>query len=377
MIEIEEIDRIIESRLKSLDFCYQCGICSGLCPLSFVSAFRPRKFIIGAQIQPEKVLNSDILWQCTTCNACVIRCPEGVEPPQVAMSLRSKMVEEGRIPKGVQEALEGTFKHYNPWGIPKSKRANWAKDLNIKHVSNSDLLYFVGCAPSYDTRNQSIAKAIVKIFQKAGVNFGILGEEEKCCGNSVRTLGEEGLFQMLAEENTQTFNKYNKNKKIVTTSPHCYSTFKNDYSLNNEVLHYSELLTHLLEEGKIVFSKEKEKTIIKVTYHDPCYLGRHNGVYDAPRFVLNSLPGVELVEMERTKERSFCCGGGGGRMWVDVEEQRRPSEIRVEEALKSGAEVLVSACPFCLTNFEDAVKILNVEDKIKIKDLAELVSELI
>lgn len=374
MVEVEEIDRIVESRLASLNLCYQCAKCSGICPLSPISAFRPRKLVIESQLRPETVYQSETLWQCTTCRACVTRCPEGVDIPEIVASLRSKMIEDGRIPQEIADTLENIYKRNNPWGSPKSERAAWAKDLNIKHVSEgADLLYFVGCVPAYDPRSRKIAEAMVNVFNQAGVNFGILGNDERCCGDSARRLGEEGLFQLLAEENAQTFNEHHV-ETIVTTSPHCYNVFKNEYpDFKGEVSHYTQFLAKLLEEGKLKFTPSNAERVT-VTYQDPCYLGRYNKVYDPPRTVLESIPGIELVEMERSGEDSICCGGGGGRMWIESGlEEERLSEIRLKQALNTGAKILVTACPFCLLNFEEAVKILDVEDQIEIKDLMELV----
>lgn len=394
MVDIEQIDAVVASRLRTLSHCYQCGICSGSCPLSFTTKFRPRAFVLAAQAEDnESLLNSDLLWQCTACNACVSRCPEGVRPPEIIMSYRSRMVESGRVPQAVSDVLNNIYKRSNPWGIHKQERAKWAEGLKIKHIAEgAEVLYYVGCAPSFDPRNQKVAKALANIFNKAEVDFGILGNDEKCCGDSARRLGEEGLFQLLAEENNAIFQEH-KVERVVTTSPHCYHVFKNEYHellagggaggttaaikqpqkyQLKEVLHYSQLLEMLLQQGRLVFTDGPSLT---VTYHDPCYLGRHNGIYEAPRAVLKAIPGIKLVEMKRNKERSFCCGGGGGRMWVETAEEERLSERRLKEALATGAQLLITACPFCTINFEEAVRTLKAEDSIKVMDLSELVSE--
>lgn len=380
MVYIEQIDAVVASRFKTLPYCYQCGICSGSCPLSFVTKFRPRAFVLAAQNELSELVNSELLWQCTTCNACVLRCPEGVKPPEIIMSFRNKLIEGGQAPQAVSDTLNNIYKRSNPWGMPKQERAQWAKGLNVKPMAAGvELLYYVGCAPSYDPRNQKVAKALVKVLNHAGVDFGILGEEERCCGDSARRLGEEGLFQFLAEENNQIFQEH-KVERVVTTSPHCYNVFKNEYPevlqgyQVKEVLHYSQLLEMLIKQKRLNFS---DGPSLRVTYHDPCYLGRHNGVYEAPRAVLNAIPGIRLVEMRRNRERSFCCGGGGGRMWVETEEkeEERLSVIRLKEALATSAQVLVTACPFCTLNFEEAVTTLKAEDSIRVMDLAELVSE--
>jgi len=384
MVDVEEIDAVTVSRLKTLSYCYQCGVCSGSCPLSSITSFRPRAFMsrLGEALAslesgtPDDSI-SELLWHCTTCNACVRRCPEGVRPPDIIISYRSRMVENGQIPQAVSDTLNHIYKRSNPWGSPRTERANWAKDLKIKPMAKgTKFLYYVGCAPSYDPRNQRVAKALVNILNSAGVDFGILGNDERCCGDSARRLGEEGLFQFLAEENSKIFQEL-RAERVVTTSPHCYHVFKNEYPevqpdfRMKEVLHYSQLLEMLLQPGKLAFS---EGPALRVTYHDPCYLGRHNGIYEPPRAVLNALPGIELVEMKRNRERSFCCGGGGGRMWVETREDERLSEIRLKEALATDAQFLITACPFCTINFEEAVGTLNAQDSIQVVDLAELVS---
>ncbi|MCR4403702.1 MAG: (Fe-S)-binding protein [Candidatus Acetothermia bacterium] len=372
MIEVEEIDRIVAERFLSLDYCYQCGRCTGVCPISAVSEFRPRKFLLGAQMDRAELLESALLWQCSTCDACVKVCPQKVKPPEVITSLRSRLVETGHLPQGVADALENIYRRNNPWGLPKGERAEWASGLSLRRFEQGlEWLWFVGCAASYDPRSQAVAKALVKILDHAGVEAGFLGEEERCCGDSARRLGEEGLFQLLAEENSAQLNETGA-EKILTTSPHCYSVFSNEYpKLNGRVWHYTQLLAELVRAGRLAFAPGEE---LVVTYHDPCYLGRHNNIYEEPRAVLRAIPGVRLVEMARNREQSFCCGGGGGRMWVETEEREHPGAVRVREALASGAMVLVTACPFCLINFEEAVKSLSAEGALQVLDLAELVS---
>lgn len=373
MVEVEEIDRIVAERLLSLDYCYQCGRCSGVCPISVVSDFRPRKFMLAAQLDQSAPLESGLLWQCTTCDACVKVCPQKVKPPEVITSLRSRLVEAGQLPQGVADALENIYRRNNPWGLPKNERAKWADGLSLRRFERGmEWLWFVGCAPSYDPRSQEVAKSLVKILNHAGVEAGFLGEEERCCGDSARRLGEEGLFQLLAEENSAQLNEAGA-EKILTTSPHCYNVFLNEYpKLNEEVWHYTQLLAELVQAGRLVFAEPAEE--LTVTYHDPCYLGRHNDIYEEPRAVLRAIPGIRLVEMPRNREQSFCCGGGGGRMWVETEEREHPGAVRVREALSTGAKVLVTACPFCLINFDEAVKSLDAAESLEVWDLAELVS---
>ncbi len=381
LLDVEQIDRIVIERLRRLDYCYQCAQCSGVCPMSTLSDFRPRKFMILAQLDPDKAMNSELLWQCSTCYACVAVCPQDVKPPEVITSLRSKRVETGKLPQEVSDALTFIYKRGNPWGMAKADRAAWAEGLPLKtYEPGTEWLWYVGCAPSYDPRNQRVAKALVHIFSKAGLDVGFLGTEERCCGDSARRLGEEGLFQLLAAENSMLFDELEV-KRLVVTSPHSYHVMKNEYpkpaktnGKGREVHHYSQLLAQLIRANQLSFAEPGEE--LTVTYHDPCYLGRRNGVFDEPRFVIDSLPGVKLVEMPRNRQKSFCCGGGGGRMWIETKgERERPGVVRVREALETGAQAIVTTCPFCTIHFDEAVKTLGVEDEIQVIDLAELVSQ--
>lgn len=373
MIEVEELDRLIARRLASLDYCYQCGRCTAVCPASLTGPFRPRKVMLAAQTEPARLLESDLIWECTTCNACVRVCPQEVKPPEVIVSLRSRRVESGCLPRGVTDALENIYRRRNPWGSPRSERAAWAEGLPLRPFApGMEWLWFVGCSPSYDPRNQAVARALVRIFVRTGLEVGFLGGEERCCGEPARRLGEEGLFQFLAEENSGQFSGLGA-RKILTTCPHSYHAFKNEYpAIKSEVWHYTQLLAELIRDRRLALADPAEE--LTVTYHDPCYLGRHNGVYDEPRSVLGAIPGVELVELPRHRERSLCCGGGGGRTWVSLKEKERASELRVREALGTGARMLITACPFCTCHLDEAVKTLNVEAQIEVLDLAELVA---
>ena len=358
--------------------CIQCGKCSAGCPVSLIKPLNIRQLIAKITVHRdlESIFEQPELWDCTTCSVCTLRCPRGLEPHELVIAIRSTLAEEGNIPAAARDALEATLKQGNPYGQVRSQRAEWAADLDVKDFSQGDkaeVLYFAGCAPSYDPRVQEVARALVKIFTRAGVDFAILGNEETCCGSEIRRMGEEGLFEMLKEHNLGSFTRYGV-RQIVTTSPHCYHAIKNEYQDSNlEVRHYTQLLAELIEKEKLTFSKEVKK---RVAYQDPCFLGKQNLVFDEPRFVLRSIPGVTLVEFERSRERSLCCEGGGGRQWVDVSDsQERLADIRVEEALELGEEVLATACPFCLLNLEDAVKTLDVGKRLQVKDIAELVLE--
>lgn len=355
--------------------CIQCGMCTGSCPVARKANLNIRRYMREVSASGKISIHpQDELWSCTTCATCGIRCPKEIVPYDFLIDIRSLVVEKGQIAPTLRDALEEVFKNGNPWGRIRSKRSEWTEGLNIKHVSQGvDILYFVGCTPAYDPRIQEVARSLVKCFEKAGINFGTLGNEENCCGNEVYGMGEKGLFEFLVEENTKVLNKYNV-KQVVTSCPHSYHSFKNRYGQTSfEVLHHTQLLAHLISKGEIAFSRELNKTVI---YHDPCFLGKQNDVYNEPRGVLESVPGVKLVEFDRSRERSLCCEGGGGRMWVDIPGERL-AETRVKDAAEAGAEVLATACPFCLLTFEDAVKTTGLEGEIQVMDIAELLSQAI
>lgn len=359
-----------------LSGCMQCGSCTGGCPIALKAKLNVRRIIRSVMIF-EGIglpLEEGMLWGCTTCSTCENICPRKIKPDELLVGLRNIFVEEGRVPPTVRDALESIYKHGNPWGRIRDKRSEWAQDLKIKHASEGvDLLYFVCCSACYDTRVQEVAKAISTILNLTGINFGTLGNEESCCGSEVYNLGEAGLFELLVEENVNLFEKYDA-KGLITTSPHCFHAFKNRYgSVNFEVLHYTQYITELLDKDKLKLTREIDGS---VTYHDPCYLGKRNAIYDEPRKILESIPGLKLVEMDRSRETSLCCEGGGGRMWMDIPGVRL-AEIRVKEAVRTGANILATACPFCLLNLEDAVKTTGNEDKLQVLDIAEIVLKVI
>lgn len=355
--------------------CLQCGKCVGGCPISSKSKLNSRKLMREALLHniSENLKEKKEIWDCTSCSTCSERCPRGLEPSKLIRALRGYMIEEGHIGKAIIEALESTYKHGNPFNMPKQKRLDWAEGMSLKKASESDTLYYVGCAPSYDDRVKNVAKSLASCLEKAGINYGVLGVEEVCCGSEIRRLGEEGLFEELSENLKNSFEKYGI-KRIITTSPHCYNSLKNEYNLEGiQVFHYSQIIAKALEEGKLKIKKEFKK---RVTYHDPCYLGKVNKVFDEPRTILKSIPGIEFLEFDRSREKSMCCEGGGGRMWVEPEANTtRLAEIRVKDALEIGAEIIAVSCPFCLLTLEDAVKTSDLEEKIKVKDVTELLIE--
>ncbi len=362
-----------------LNLCIQCGTCTGGCPVKFRSPLNMRRLVRQAAFtdNPASLFKRPELWACTTCSTCTLRCPTGVKNVDLIMGIRNFLARQGEVPSTIREALENTLLHGNPWGRFRDRRADWAKDLGLKILgeATSETLLYVGCAPSYDPRVQNVSTALVRIFQKAGLDIGILGRKESCCGNEIRRMGEEVLFKKLAKDNTALFKKLGI-RRIITISPHFFHAFKNDYpDLGIPVQHYTQAIAELIEMGKLKPSKE---LILLATYHDPCFLGKQNKVFDEPRKVLTSLPGLEYADMERSKERSLCCEGGGGRMWAEGgTEGTRNGEIRIKEAMSLGAKLLATSCPFCLLTLEDAVKISGAADRIVVKDIAELVAEAI
>jgi len=322
-------------------------------------------------------IESEDIWRCTTCGSCPQRCPRGVGTIDVSLSLRRIAWGAGISPAPIHTVNVSLSAEGNPLREARDRRADWAKGLSVKtFTEGTEILYFPCCYPSYDSRLKKVAIATANILNRAGVDFGILGPKENCCGESIRKTGDEALFRHLARENIKTFID-NGVKKILVSSPHCYHTFKNEYpefKVNFEVIHVSQYLFELINEGRLELTKEYSK---KVTYHDPCYLGRHNGIYDEPREVLKKVPGLELIEMADSREDSLCCGGGGGGIWMDVPKGERFSDLRLEQAIEVGAEVLVTACPYCITNFEDSRLTREDSEVIEIKDITEVIQEAI
>jgi len=372
----EAIDAIKEAGGEAFKLCYQCGLCDTACPWNRVRTFSIRKIVRQAQFGLAEI-ESENIWLCTTCGNCPQRCPRGVGIIDVGKSLRRIAAEAGVFPTPIGSVRASLGAEGNPVGEQREKRADWAEGLSIKtFTEGTEILYFPCCYPSYDPRLRKVATATANILQKAGVDFGILGPKENCCGESIRKTGEEELFKRLAKENIKTFIE-NGVKKILVSSPHCFHTFKNEYpefKANFEVVHISQYLIELINEGRLEFTKEYGK---KVTYHDPCYLGRHNGIYDEPREVLKKIPGLELVEMADSREDSLCCGGGGGRIWMDTPKGERFADLRLEQAIEVGATVLATCCPYCITNFEDSRLTLEDSEVIEIKDITEIIQEVI
>ncbi len=321
---------------------------------------------------------ADNIWLCTQCNSCTLFCPKKLTCANAIVDDHSLLVEAGNIPKTVKDVLESVYKYHNPMGTTQAKRMEWSKGLDIKSfptTAKADVLFFVCCSNAYDLRNQEAARTMASIFDRMHVTFATLGTEEWCCGDHMLRLGEKGLFEELAQHNISLFKKFDA-QKIVTLSPHCYNTFKNDKPYADaglNVQHYTQFLAEAIEKGSIKLSKPVNK---RVAYHDPCFLGKRNDVFEAPRSILQSIEGIELIEMRRTKQSSFCCGGGAGRVWTeDAVPEKRPSTNRLQEALGLKVDNVAVACPYCVTTLEDAAKVLDAENTISVKDILELVKE--
>jgi len=330
----------------------------------------PEKAFIG------DVISEDAIWACTTCLACQEVCPSCNEQMNNIIELR-RHLQMAAVTETARDPLKNLRVRGNPWRGTMYARTDWAEGLDIKIIgedSHVDVLYWVGCTEALEDRSLKVAQAVARLMKQAGVNFGILGEEEMCCGDPARRLGAEHLFQMLAMNNIQLFSSYNI-QKIVTACPHCFNTLKNEYPRLGgqfEVIHHSQFIADLIKKNLLKLNQFREAV---VTYQDPCYLGRYNDIYQPPRQILKSIPGVTLVEMEQNRKNGFCCGGGGGRMWLEEDTGQRISEMRLSQAMDTRVQVMATACPFCLQMFEDAARVKEVGESLKIRDIAELVAE--
>lgn len=372
----EASEMIKEAGGDEFDLCFQCGLCTVSCPWNIVRTFLPHKIMRQAQFGLVD-LEDEGCWLCTTCNMCVSRCPRGVPITDIMRAARVIFLEYqyNMAPASLRSAMGSLASDGNPWGGKRENRGAWGGDLDIKTFTrDTELLYFPGCVPAYDPQLGSIARATASILKKTGANFGILGTTESCCGESVRKAGNESLFEQLAKSNIDAFNTSGVTE-IIVTSPHCYTTFTDDYPQlggTYTVLHISQYLAGLIDQGNLTFTRELNK---KVVYHDPCYLGRHNGIYDEPRRVLQSIPGLEVIDEIDARENSLCCGGGGARIWMETTKGERFSDILVEQAIDLGADILATACPYCILNFKDSVLTMDKGDVLEIKDITEIVQE--
>ncbi len=387
-------------QILDLYSCTECGRCQDVCPawntgkpLSpklLVMNLRDHLFekgpeLLAAQkskveVEPvalnPNVIEDEVIWDCTTCGACVQECPVDIEHVDHIVDMRRNLVMgESRFPQEAGLLLRNLESSSNPWGQPQSDRAAWAKDLGVRILEDGgqapEYLYWVGCAGSFDDRAKKITQAVARVLQKAAVPFAILGPQELCNGDPARRIGNEYLFQTLAEQNVQTLNGKGI-RKVIVNCPHCFNTLKNeypDYGGTYEVIHHTQLFARLIKEGRLRPTEEVDEVL---TYHDPCYLGRHNGVYDEPREVLNAIPGLRSTEMPRHRERGFCCGAGGARMWMEERIGKRVNVERTEEAISTGADTMGVACPYCLIMLDDGAKAKG--GSLKVLDVAQLVA---
>jgi Fe-S oxidoreductase len=376
-ILLEMKDYIVEMGAETINWCMQCGLCTNLCPWRLVPGQTSEEFNIRhmqrlGQMGIEGFEDENILFACSTCGMCQNNCPRGVKIIDNVRAMRSSIVGGGMVPAGLRPILGSCHANGNPWSGPRENRTKWQEGLDIPQFGpDTEYFLFVCCHSCYDPRSMKIAKSIAKLLQKGGVSFGVIGVEENCCGESMRKVGDEELFQKLAGANIELFNAKGV-KKIITTSPHCLWSFKNDYAQLGaqwEVVHYTEILNNLVAQGKISPSTQSGK---KVSFHDPCYLGRHSGIHDAPRDLLHAIPGIEVKELDRSRDLSLCCAGGGGRIWGEVPMGERFGELRVLDAVETGAEVLATACPYCVNMLTDACASLNKQDALEIRELSEL-----
>ncbi|GLI36130.1 (Fe-S)-binding protein [Desulforhabdus amnigena] len=379
VVSLEMRDYLAEMGAQTLNWCMQCGLCTNLCPWRLVPGKTSETFNIRhmqrlGQMGMEGFEDEEVLFACSTCSMCQTNCPRGVKIVDNVRGMRASLVGAGMAPANLRPILGSAHANGNPWSGPREKRTDWQKGLDVPQFGpDTEYFLFVCCHSCYDPRSTKIARSITQLLKAAGVSFGVIGAEESCCGESVRKVGDEELFMKLAQSNIELFNGKGV-KKIITTSPHCLWTFKNEYpELGGEweVIHYTELLEKLLAEGKLSFPKSLEK---KVAYHDPCYLGRHSGIYDTPRNLLNSIPGVEARELDRRREMSLCCAGGGGRIWAEAPMGERFGELRIKDAVEHGAEILTTSCPYCVNMLTDACKSLEKQDDLEITELSELLA---
>lgn len=402
---VAKIEEFTWKQLMDLDACTRCGRCQDHCPAFLTEKpLSPKKFIQDlknhmhtrapqvlqsradgkpgesqVELMDGGVIEKDSLWTCTTCRSCMDHCPVYVEHIDKIIDMRRyQVLMASQFPEELVAAFKGLERNSNPWGLGHDTRADWIQELDIPIMAeyqgkDLDLLFFVGCIRSYDDRNKKVSIAMAKIMKHLGIKFAILGMEEGCCGDPARRVGNEYLYQILAQTNIETFRRHGV-KKIITTCPHCFNTLKNEYpqlGFQAEVTHHTTFLEDQIRKGALTLNLPLNK---KLTYHDPCYLGRYSGIYESPRDVLRSIPSLQLQEMQRTKKDSLCCGAGGGWMWMDEKIGKRINILRLEDALKTNPEWIATACPFCVSMFDDAIKNTNRENELRIWDIVELVA---
>jgi len=400
---VSKVNGFTWKQLLDVYACVVCGYCQDVCPATSTDKpLNPRLVINDIKVnllkngplllknkEPalalisdgqdgrEGSVSEDTIWACTTCGACMEVCPVYIEHVPKIIDMRRDLVQiRAKFPEELLNFFENMEQRSNPWGIAPADRARWAAGIEAKpfEAGNTEYLFYVGCAGAFDARGKQVTLAISKILDAAGVSWGILGRDEKCCGDSLRRLGNEFIYDRMVKENTQMFQEKGI-KKIITECPHCYSTLKNDYrqyGMELEVIHHTELVNKLIKEDKLKLNGSKD--LGNVVFHDSCYLGRQNEIYEAPREVLAAVNGRTPMEMERNHSRAFCCGAGGGRMWMEESIGKRINIERVEEALKEDPKTICVCCPYCITMFEDGLKDKEADDKVEVLDLAEIVA---
>ena len=434
---VSKVEQFTWKQLLDGYACTECGRCNTVCPATNTGKpLYPKEIILGvkealfvrsgeilgqdslysklgvAGVKADKaaeekeahhepmiggIISQEALWSCTTCMACMEICPVSIEHvPKIVDMRRSLVMEESEFPQEVTSLFNNIERNGNPWEISNDKRAEWAAGLGIPLLSenpDADVLYWVGCMGSFDQRNKKVATSVAKVLLSAKVNFAILGPEESCTGDPARRIGNEYLWQMQAMQNIETLDGYGFNKSkpasadgtgeqkhrtILTACPHCFNTMLNEYPQlggDYEVVHHTVFIDQLISDGKLELPEGFDQR--KLTYHDPCYIGRYNDTYNEPRRVLTVLNSNGINEMERNRNKSFCCGGGGGRAWMEEKVGKRINQTRINEALETNSEVVAAACPFCITMFEDGVKGVEAEEKLKIEDISEIVAQAI
>jgi Fe-S oxidoreductase/nitrate reductase gamma subunit len=398
---VDRVDQYSWKDLLDSFSCTECGRCQNVCPAGLTGKpLNPRGVIHDIKVNllengstlkkgespqipligdsGEGSVSEESIWSCTTCGACMEACPVFIEQMPKIIQLRRHLVEsEAKFPEELLNLFENMEGRSNPWGIAPSERSKWCSQLNVKPFERgaTEYLFYVGCAGSFDSRNKHVSVAVAQLLDKAGVSWGTLGKDEKCCGDSVRRLGNEYVFDKLAKENVALFIERGVTK-IITQCPHCFTTLKNDYrqyGLELEVIHHSQLLQSLVQDGRLVLDKTAQ-AMGKTVFHDSCYLGRHNDVYDAPRSIIEAATGQAPAEAERNRNNAFCCGAGGGRMWMEEHTGERINLTRVNEVLEQKPDTICVACPYCMTMFEDGLKDVKV-DNVLVRDVAEIMAE--
>jgi Fe-S oxidoreductase/nitrate reductase gamma subunit len=392
ILGVGKISEFTSEQLLSFDACLNCGRCEAACPSNISGMdYSPRslvqvlhKTMVESLGKPKSKTSQELYsdaftdfytWQCTTCGACTLLCPSFINPVDEVVDMRRyQALTTGKLPKSIADTLRNIERQGNPWGIPAQDRLNWCADLNLRELTpgdETDVLYYVGCASAFDDRNKKVARSFVGLLNKANVNFGILGFDETCCGETARRMGNEYLFQVFAEQNLEAMSKI-KFKRIVTQCPHCFNTLKNEYpqfGSSYRVQHYTEFLSELTLTTNI--SPDGNGLKGRLAYHDSCYLGRYNQIYQAPRQLIKNAK-VNAIELPRKAENSFCCGGGGGQMWLETDPNTRINHRRLAEALQANVDVVATACPYCMIMFDDAIRSKGVNEQIQVMDIAEI-----